>query len=86
MKRILIVSVILLWGLCLVGCNNNEFVEEDFKCVITVDNQNVKVGDTIKIKVKLENVSGKNAKIKMSHTDYKSLEDMISIGTFKLLI
>ncbi len=70
-------------GFTLVGCNNYEYKEDDFKCTISVDKINVKVGDTIKIKVILKNVSGEDISVKMTYTDRSTLKDMILIGMLK---
>lgn len=83
MKKIFTMCICLLCIICLTGCNNYKYEESDFKCTISVDKSVVKVGETITIRVVLENVSGKNIKMKMCHTDFDTLEDMILIGVFE---
>lgn len=83
MKKIFTIGICLLCILCLTGCKNYNYEKTDFKFTISVDKLTAKVGETIKIKVVLKNVSGKNIKMQMCHTDFDTLEDMIKIGVFK---
>jgi len=65
------------------GCDSNYVNQEgDFSLEILVDKTAVHVGDTIKVTVKLQNLSGKNVRIQMRHPDFKKLEDMILIELF----
>lgn len=82
MKRICMLLVVMLFGVNLVGCDNYECRKDDFECTISVNESNVSVDDFIKVTITLKNVSGRNIRIEMNHTDYEFLEDMIVIGVF----
>ncbi len=83
MKKILIMGVVILMLISLSSCKNDyTYKEGDLRFTITVNNINTKAGDTIEVIAKLENLSNQNIYMKMVHTDYKELSDMILIGIF----
>ena len=86
-KRIIILgAVIMCLGILGIfsGCGNDYvYKESDFKLTIQVDKTEAIVGDTVKVTVRLENLSGRDIPIQMSHPKSKVLEDMISIRLFQ---
>jgi|GEM_PF-1090006 lipoprotein len=84
MKKIILIVGAFVMLFSFVSCKNNyEYSRDDFNLMVMVNKTEVSVGDSIEVKVTLENLSKKNIKIQMIHTDFRKIEDVISIGLFK---
>jgi len=77
----LLVIICIIFNIFLIGCS--EEMNEDFELSIEIVKTGKKVGDEVKCIVYLKNLTGKDVNVKMMHTDFKTLEDMILVGHFK---
>lgn len=86
MKRVLMVCFII-FCILLSSCANqfsDNLTDEDFEVSISVDKTTVTTGESVIVRVTIENKSSKDIKIKLGHTDFSTIEDMIQIKMFKV--
>ena len=83
-KKIIALGVTVIMIFSFSACGSNyEYKEGDFSLVIKADKAEARGGDVVYVTAALKNLSGRNIRIKMSHTDYKKLNDMILITLFQ---
>lgn len=84
MKKIICLGVLLIMIFSLGACGENyAYNDGDFSLTVTVDKDELFIGEKVKIIAILKNLSDKEIHIQMSHTDFKKLDDMVLIGLFE---
>ena len=84
-KKILALGVMVIMALGLfAGCGPEDYVykEGDFSLETLVDKTEVSVGVAVKVTATLKNLSGRDIRIQLNHTDDKKPEDIISVALF----
>lgn len=86
MKRVLMMCF-MIFCISLSSCSNqfsDNLTDEDFEVSISVDKTAVTTGESVNVRVTIENKSGKDIRIKLGHTDFSTKEDIIQIKMFKV--
>lgn len=82
----MIILIILILS-CLIifcrGCSDRKYLEDDFELIFTVDKENVKIAEEVKITATFKNNSGQGLFIKLGRPFYKEIEHMIDIRWYK---